>query len=92
MWEPMLSMTYTVKYDGFCLGGDEQDIPAETFARVTIPVLTVCSSGTAMPWLHDSAQVVADALPNATAVELPGEFHHVPASTLAPALAEFFTG
>jgi pimeloyl-ACP methyl ester carboxylesterase len=92
MWEPMLSMTYTVKYDGFCLGGDEQDIPAETFARVTIPVLTVCSSGTAMPWLHDSAKVVADALPNATAVELPGEFHHIPASTLAPVLAEFFTG
>lgn len=91
LWEPMLSMTYTVKYDGLCLGGDEQDIPRETFARVSIPVLTVCSSGTALPWLHDSARVVADALPDATAVELDGEFHQVPASTLAPALAEFFS-
>jgi pimeloyl-ACP methyl ester carboxylesterase len=92
MWEPMLAMTYTVKYDGYCLGGDEQDIPAETFARVTIPFLAVCSSGTAMPWLHDSAKVIAEALPNGTAVELPGEFHQVPASTLARALAEFFKG
>ena len=75
---------------GYCLGGDEQDIPAQTFARVMIPFLSVCSSGTQMPWLHDAAQVVADALPNGTAVELPGEFHQVPAATLAPALAEFF--
>ena len=92
MWEPMLAMTYTVKYDGFCLGGDEQDIPAETFAKVTVPFLSVCSSGTQLPWLHDAAQVVAQALPNGTAVELPGEFHQVPAATRAPALAEFFTG
>jgi pimeloyl-ACP methyl ester carboxylesterase len=90
MWDPMLAMTYTVRYDGLCLGGDDQSIPEETFAKVTIPFLTVCSSGTAMPWLHDSAQVVADALPDATAIELPGEFHQVPAPVLAPALAEFF--
>ena len=90
MWEPMLSLTYTVKYDGLCLGGDDQSLPQDTFARVTIPFLSICSSGTQMPWLHDAAQVVADALPNATAVELPGEFHQVPAATLAPVLADFF--
>jgi hypothetical protein len=83
-------MAYTVKYDGLCLGGDEQDIPVETFARVTVPFLSVCSSGTQLPWLHDAAGVVAEALPNATAVELPGEFHQVPAGVLAPALADFF--
>jgi hypothetical protein len=43
-----------------------------------------------MLWLHDSADVIAAALPNATAVELQGGFHEVPAPTLAPALAEFF--
>jgi hypothetical protein len=90
MWDALLSMAYTVKYDGHCLGGDDQSIPAETFARVTVPFLSVCSSGTQMPWLHDAAGVVAAALPNATAVELPGEFHQVPADVLAPALAEFF--
>ena len=90
MWDALLSMAYTVKYDGFCLGGDEQDIPAETFARVTVPFLSVCSSGTQLPWLHDAAGVVATALPNGTAVELPGEFHQVRAEVLAPALAEFF--
>ncbi|GAB3873683.1 alpha/beta fold hydrolase [Terrabacter terrigena] len=90
MWDALLSMAYTVKYDGLCLGGDEQGIPAETFARVTVPFLSVCSSGTQMPRLHDAAGVVAKALPNATAVELPGEFHQVPVGVLAPALADFF--
>ncbi|MGW5242122.1 alpha/beta fold hydrolase [Monashia sp. NPDC004114] len=89
-WEPLLALTYTVRYDGLCLGGDDQSLPTETFAKVTVPFLAVCSSGTQMPWLHDSAQVIAAALPTATAVELPGGFHEVPAATLAPALAEFF--
>ncbi len=90
MWEPMLAMTSTVKYDGLCLGGDDQGLPTEKLARVTVPFLSVCSSGTAMPWLHDSAGVLADALPHGRAVELPGGFHEVPPTVLAPALAEFY--
>jgi alpha-beta hydrolase superfamily lysophospholipase len=90
MWEPMLAMTYTLKYDGWCLGGNEQGLPTETLAKVTAPFLAVCSSGTAMPRLHDSAQVLADALPHARAIELPGAFHEVPGPVLAPALAEFY--
>jgi pimeloyl-ACP methyl ester carboxylesterase len=90
MWEPMLSMTYPVRYDGLCLGGDDQRPPTATLARVTVPFLAVCSSGTAMPWLHDSAAVLAAALPDGRAVELAGEFHQVPAAVLAPVLAEFY--
>jgi hypothetical protein len=90
MWEPMLALTYTVKYDAHCLGGDDQSLPVDTLSRVTVPFLSVCSSGTRMPWLHGAAQVVADALPDARAIELPGEFHQVPPETLAPALAGFF--
>ena len=89
-WEPLLALTYTVKYDGHCLGGDDQSLPAETLRRVTVPFLAVCSSGTQMPWLHDSAAVLADALPDGQSIELPGEFHQVPASVLAPALADFY--
>jgi hypothetical protein len=90
MWEPMLAMTYTVKYDGRCLGGDDQSLPTETLRRVTVPFLSICSSGTMMPPLHDSAAVLADALPDGRAVELPGDFHQVPAAVLAPTLAEFY--
>jgi pimeloyl-ACP methyl ester carboxylesterase len=90
MWEPMLAMAYTVKYDGLCLGGDDQSLPIETLSKVTVPFLSVCSSGTAMPWLHDAAEVLADALPDGRAIELPGEFHEVPGPVLAPALAEFY--
>ncbi|GAA5017667.1 alpha/beta hydrolase [Terrabacter aeriphilus] len=89
-WEPMLSMAYTVKYDGLSLGGDDQSLPVDTLRGITAPFLSVCSSGTAMPPLHDAAQVLADALPHGRALELPGEFHQVAASVLAPVLAEFF--
>ncbi|CAN7148779.1 alpha/beta hydrolase [Terrabacter sp. LjRoot27] len=90
MWEPMLAMTYTVKYDGYCLGGDDQSLPTETLRRVTVPFLSICSSGTMMPALHDSAAVLADALPDGRAVELPGDFHQVHADVLAPVLVEFY--
>ena len=66
MWEPMLAMTYTVKYDGLCLGGDDQSLPTGRW-QGHVPFLSVCSSGTAMPWLHDSAGVLADALPDGRA-------------------------
>jgi pimeloyl-ACP methyl ester carboxylesterase len=44
-WEPLLALTYTVRYDALCLGGDEQDLPTDTFAKVIVPFLAVCSSG-----------------------------------------------
>lgn len=90
VWEPMLSMTYTVKYDGLCLGGDDQSLPVDTLRGIRVPFLSVCSSGTALPPLHDAAKVLADALPDGRAVELTGGFHEVPAPVLAPALAGFF--
>ncbi|MEW1952180.1 alpha/beta hydrolase [Terrabacter sp. NPDC080008] len=90
VWESLLALTYTVKYDGLCLGGDDQSLPRDVLARIGTPFLAVCSSGTAVPWLHDSATVLADALPDARAVELEGGFHQVPPPVLAPVLADFF--
>ena len=90
MWEPMLSMTYTVRYDGLCLGGDDQSPPTETLGRVDVPFLAVCSSGTAMPWLHDSAAVLADALPDGRAVELPGSSTRCRRRFSPRSLADFY--
>lgn len=92
VWDALLALTPTVRYDGLCLGGDDQRLPHDRLAAITTPVLTIASSGTAMPWLHDAPAVVADALPNGRTVELEGGFHEVPAAVLAPALAEFYRG
>ena len=57
-----------------------------------MPVLVVTSSGTAAPWLAQTAEHVASALPAGQWVRLDGGFHEVPTATLAPALARFYRG
>ncbi|MGN6753967.1 MAG: alpha/beta fold hydrolase [Intrasporangium sp.] len=92
MWDALLALAPTVRYDGFCLGGDDQSLPVDRLAAVTTPFLAVASSGTQAPWLHDAPAALAHALPNGEHVELEGGFHEVPAQTLATVLADFYRG
>lgn len=57
-----------------------------------MPVLTIASTGTQLPWLAQTAERVAEALPNGRAVRLEGGFHEVSTPVLAPALAHFYRG
>lgn len=90
MWDALLAIAPTVRYDGLCLGGDDQSMPTERLATITTPFLAVASSGTQAPWLHDAPAALAHALPHGEHVELEGGFHDVPARTLAPVLADFY--
>ncbi|MEO6999499.1 MAG: alpha/beta fold hydrolase [Terracoccus sp.] len=90
-WEAMLSIAPTALYDGLCLGGDDVTTPHGLLARVTVPFLTISSSGTMMPALHDAPAITARALPLGEHVELEGGFHEVPATTMAGALGEFYS-
>jgi pimeloyl-ACP methyl ester carboxylesterase len=89
-WQAMLAMAPTLVADGLALGGDDQSLPVDLLGRIEAPVLTVTSTGTLMPWLSQTAERVAEALPNGRAVRLEGGFHEVPTATLAPALADFY--
>ena len=62
MWEPLLALTYTVRYDGLCMG-PSQVMPDELLASIEAPVLAVSSTGTAMPFLPAAARAVAEGLP-----------------------------
>jgi pimeloyl-ACP methyl ester carboxylesterase len=88
MWEPLLALTYTVRYDGLCMG-PSQVMPDELLASIEAPVLAVSSTGTAMPFLPAAARAVADGLPRGEYQQLEGGFHEVPATTLAPVIADF---
>jgi hypothetical protein len=55
-------------------------------------VLGVTSTGTMAPWLSQTAEAVATAVPDGRAVRLEGGFHEVPPAVLAPALAAFYRG
>lgn len=90
MWEPMLALAPTVVYDGWCMGGNDQSFPAELLASITVPVLSVNSTGTQLPFLREAAVKVAEATPRGRHAALEGGFHEVPAETLAPVLAEFY--
>lgn len=87
MWDSLLSLTYTVRYDGLCMGPGSA-LPTELLATITTPVLAVSSTGTTMPFLAAAARAVADALPRGEYRDLEGGFHEIPAATLAPVLAD----
>ena len=92
MWEPMLALTYTVKYDGLCLGGDDQSLPDRDAAPGRrCPSSSVCSSGTPMPCAARLGRACSPTrCRTAEPSSSPGDFHQVPAPVLAPVLAEFY--
>lgn len=88
MWDAMLALTYTVRYDGLCMGPSPV-MPDQLLARIEAPVLAVSSTGTAMPFLPAAARAVAEGLPKGEYQQLEGGFHEIPASILAPVIADF---
>jgi len=92
MWDAMLALAPTVVYDGWCMGGNDQPLPVDMLRSIAIPVLSINSTGTSMPFLREAAAKVADALPHGRHATLEGGFHEVPAATIAPVLASFYRG
>lgn len=90
-WPAMLAVAPTILYDGLCLGGDDVTTPRDLLGRVNVPFLTISSSGTMMPALHDAPAITARALPQGQHVELEGGFHQVAAALMAATLAEFYS-
>lgn len=89
-WPAMLAMAPTLVADGLALGGDDHSLPRELLAGIRVPVLTITSTGTQLPWLSGTASAVAEVLPRGESVRLEGGFHEVPTGALAPALAQFY--
>jgi hypothetical protein len=89
-WDALLAIAPTLVHDGLALGGDEQPLPVDLLSGIPLPVLAVTSTGTAVPWMAQTSEAVAAALPAGSWVRLEGGFHQVPVETLAPALAAFY--
>jgi hypothetical protein len=54
-----------------------------------VPTL-VATGGASFPFMHETADRLAELIPNARRVTLEGQQHNVEASVLATALSEFF--
>jgi pimeloyl-ACP methyl ester carboxylesterase len=89
-WDALLAMAPTLVYDGLALGGDDQSLPVAMLAAVPVPLLAVTSTGTAVPWMAQTGDSVAGAVPDGRSIRLEGGFHEVAPEVLGPALADFY--
>src|SRR5262245_51240127 len=87
-WPAQEALAHTLVYDAAIVG--DYSIPTERLTSIT--VLTAVIDGGTTPWLSQSAQAVAEALPNARRRTLAGQPHNVAPEAIAPVLAEFFAG
>lgn len=88
VWSLFESVAPTLAYDNAIMG--DGSVPAERLASITVPTLVI-DGGASPAFMHNAAQVVAHALPNAKLRTLEGQTHDVAPEALAPVLVEFFT-
>lgn len=86
-WAGQEALAHTLAYDARVMG--DYSLPVERAALVPVPTL-VLAGGADMPWMRETAQALADALPRGQARFLDAQGHNVDDAVLAPALKEFF--
>jgi pimeloyl-ACP methyl ester carboxylesterase len=86
-WAGQEAIAHTLAYDARIMG--DYSIPTETAGSVGVPTL-VLAGGADFPWMRETAQQLADALPDGEVRFLEGQGHDVDPTVLASALKEFF--
>ena len=86
-WGSTEALAHTLAYDARIMG--DYSLPVERAAAVTAPTLVI-AGGADFPWMRETAQALADALPNGRARILEGQGHDVDPAVIAEALGEFF--
>jgi pimeloyl-ACP methyl ester carboxylesterase len=86
-WSGTEALAHTLAYDARIMG--DYSLPLERAAAVTVPTV-VLAGGADFPFMRETAQALADAIPNGQARFLEGQGHDVDRAVLAPALKEFF--
>lgn len=86
-WPAQEALAHTLAYDATIMG--DYSVPTERAASVKAPTLVI-AGGADFPWMLETAQALADALPDGQTRTLEGQGHNVDPTILAPALVEFF--
>jgi pimeloyl-ACP methyl ester carboxylesterase len=87
-WANQEAIAHTLAYDARIMG--DYSIPVDTASSVKIPTL-VLAGGADMPFMRESAQALADTIPDGEVRFLDGQGHNVDPMVLAPALRAFFS-
>jgi pimeloyl-ACP methyl ester carboxylesterase len=86
-WPGQEALAHTLAYDARIMG--DYSVPTEAAAQVKAPTLVV-AGGADFPWMRETAEALAEALPDGQARMLDGQGHDVAPTALAPVLVEFF--
>ena len=86
-WAATEALAHTLAYDARIMG--DYDVPVDRAANVKVPTVVI-AGGADMPFMRESAQALADALPDGEVRFLDGQGHDVDPTVLAPAMKEFF--
>jgi pimeloyl-ACP methyl ester carboxylesterase len=91
MWPMFEAIAPTLQYDAEVLG-ENRIVPADRASQITSPTLILDGGASLvnMPFMHDAAEALAKAIPNARRKTLEGQGHDVDSKVLAPVLVEFF--
>lgn len=85
-WKDLRRTAHTLPYDAAVMNGFE--LPAERLARIRVPTL-IAGDGKSPASLKDAVRAVAEAVPGAETVEIPGQSHAIKASALVPVVRRF---
>jgi pimeloyl-ACP methyl ester carboxylesterase len=88
-WPATEALAPTLAYDARIMG--DYSIPRDLVAAVKVPTMVV-AGGADFPWMRQTAETLADALPDGEVRILKGQGHDVDPGVLAPVLSEFFRG
>jgi len=86
-WPAQEALAHTLAYDATIMG--DYSLPTERAASVKAPTLVI-AGGADFPWMRETAQALAEALPDGQTRTLERQGHDVDPAVLAPALVEFF--
>ncbi len=87
-WPAQEALAHTLAYDARIMG--DYSLPTDTAASVKAPTIVI-AGGADFPWMRETAEALAKAIPDGQARILEGQGHDVSPTVLAPVLVEFFT-
>jgi pimeloyl-ACP methyl ester carboxylesterase len=85
-WAAIKKIDYTLAYDYAVLG--DGNVP-DTIMLISVPTL-VMDGENSLPFMHATADRIADLIPNAQRQTLKGQAHQAAPDTMAPLLIAFF--
>jgi pimeloyl-ACP methyl ester carboxylesterase len=86
-WAATEARAHTLAYDARIMG--DYSIPKDLAASVKVPTMLI-AGGADFPWMRQTAETLAAALPDGEVRILEGQGHDVDPGVLVPVLTEFF--